>query len=68
MGLHCTELFSVILPLSQHDLNKVERDVKQQTIIVNIMGIIHILTWDIGRLLNRNLEQNRINELGFGSF
>ena len=30
MMLYCTEPFIIILPLSQYDLNNVERDVKHQ--------------------------------------
>ena len=33
MTLHCMEPLIITLPLSQYDLNNVERDVKIQTII-----------------------------------
>ena len=45
MGLHCTEPFIIILPLSQYDLNNVERDRDIKHKIIIIIIIIIIITW-----------------------
>ena len=37
MALHCTEPFVIICPSSRYDLNNVERDIKHQIIIINIV-------------------------------
>ena len=34
MAFHCAEIFIIILPSSRYELNNVERDIKDQLIII----------------------------------
>ena len=57
--LHCTEPFLIIRPLSCYGLNDVERDVKYQIIIINILFLCSFISFHSKQLLFRNIAHNK---------